>query len=102
MGPRERTASSWRAPACGRLAADLCQSLDPDREPDRGNRRGGAELGHQSVVASARHQRLGAVALGVQFEFEAGIIIEAAAERGGEPGLCRVYAARGHEADTAF
>ena len=38
----------------------------------------------------------------MQFEFEAGVVIEAAAERGGEPGLARVDAARGHEADAAF
>ena len=60
------------------------------------------ELGHQSVVASARHQRLGAVALAVQFELEAGVVVEAASERGGEPGLGGIDAARGHEADPAF
>src|SRR3954452_24950939 len=95
MARRERTARSWRAP-------DLFQSLDPDREPDRGDGRAGAELRHQSVVAAASHQRLGAVALRVQFEFEAGVVIEAAAERSGEPCLCGVDAARGHEADAAF
>src|SRR4051794_13130818 len=88
-------ARSWRAP-------NLCQGLDPDREPDRGDGRAGAELRHESIVTSARHQRLRAIALSVQFEFEARVVIEAAAERSGEPGVCGVDAARGHEADAAF
>src|SRR5260370_34694482 len=98
-------ASSWRAPAraaCGRPAAKLCQGFDPDRKPDRGDRGGGAKLGHQSVIAPAGHHRLDAVALRMQFEFEAGIIVEAAPERGGKPRRAGIDAAPGHEADAAF
>ena len=57
---------------------------------------------HQAVIAPARHQRFDAVAPGVQLEFEAGVIIEPAAERGGKPRELGVDAARGHEADAAF
>ena len=64
----------------GRLAAEQVQGFDPDRKSDRRNRRGGAKLGHQSVIAPARHQRLDAITLVVQFELEAGVIIEAAPE----------------------
>ena len=38
----------------------------------------------------------------MQFEFEAGVVIEPAAERGGKPRQLGVDAARGHEADAAF
>ena len=38
----------------------------------------------------------------MQFEFEAGVVVEAAAERGRKPRLPRVDAARSHEADAAF
>ena len=61
---------------------------------------------HQAIVAAARHQRFDAVAqgifLGVQLEFEAGVVIEPAAERGREACQPGVDAARGHEADAAF
>lgn len=38
----------------------------------------------------------------MQFEFEAGVIVEAASERGRKARLLHVDAARGHEADPAF
>ena len=74
----------------------------PDRESDRWDRGLGAELGHQPVIASARHQRLRAVALGMQLELEARIIVEAAPERGGKARRAGIDAACGHEADAAL
>ena len=56
----------------------------------------------EPVIAAARHQRFGAVAFGVHLEFEAGVVVEPAAECGGETGLAHVDAAGGHEADAAF
>ena len=38
----------------------------------------------------------------MQLEFEAGVVVEPAAERGGEARQFRVDAARGREADAAF
>ncbi|MGY3652683.1 hypothetical protein ACVWW2_007974 [Bradyrhizobium sp. LM4.3] len=54
------------------------------------------------VVAAACNQRLGAVASVMQLEFEAGVIVETASERGREAGLLHVDTARSHEADPAF
>src|SRR5260370_1412826 len=43
-----------------------------------------------------------AIALVVQFELKAGVVIHPAPERGGKPRLRDIDAARGHEADAAF
>src|SRR5690242_9854956 len=76
------------------------QRLHPDREADGGNGRGGAELAQQPVIAAAGDQRLGAVALAMQLELEAGVVVEAASEGGGEAYLVGVDAMLGHEADA--
>ena len=69
----------WRAHDA---ASVDCQPLDPDRETDRRDRLGRAEPREQFVIAAASDQRIaGALRVG-QFEHEAGVIVEAAPERG--------------------
>src|ERR1700726_2507748 len=100
MARRERTARSWRAPDLA--LAHLRQGLDPDRKSDRGNRRAGAKLGHQPVIAPASYQWFDAIALGMQLKLESRVGIEAAPERSGKARQSGIDAARGHEADAAF
>ena len=72
-------------------------------KPTAGIAIGAAQPREQPVIASARDQRA-VVACGriVQLEHEAGVIVEAAAEGGGEPDAGDVDAARGEKAGAAL
>src|SRR4051794_17574184 len=87
---------SWRAPP-------LREPFDPNRETDRGDRAGAAEPREQTIVAPAGNQLAGRLrARVIKFEHEAGVVVEAAAERGGEADAADVDAARGKKAGAAL
>src|SRR5580658_6250435 len=92
---QERRAWSRRPPGRSRLT-DSGERLDPDRESNRGNRRKRAELRQQTIIAAAGNQRFDAVTLGMQFEFEAGVVIKPASESRRKAHLRNVDAARCH------
>ena len=60
------------------------------------------EPGEQPVIASAGDQRIAGARRVGQFEHEAGVVIEAAPERGREAHALQIDAARGQEAGAAF
>ena len=72
-------------------------------KPTAGIGRRAADAGEQAVVAAARDQ-LAEIARArvMQLEHEAGVVVEAAAERGGEPDAADVDAARGQKAGAAL
>src|SRR5262245_28464201 len=88
MRARSPAAGPSRAPRARRrswLLPNGLEALDPDREPDRADRLRGAEPRQQGVVAAARDELRRDAPLGIMnFEYEAGVIIDAAAERGRE------------------
>src|SRR2546429_8696484 len=93
--PRARS-RSWLAP-------DRLEALDPHRKADRGDRPRGAEPGEQGVVAAACHQLSGRARLRiVNLEDEAGVIIDAAAERGRKVQARDVDALCGQEPGAIF
>src|SRR5688572_15720609 len=80
----------------------MCKRIDPYREAYGRNRRRGAEPRQQPIVAAARDKGLSAVPCRMHLELEPGVIVDPAAERGGEANFSDIEAACGHEADPAF
>ena len=79
------------------------EPLDPDREADRRDRLARAEPRQQAVVAAAGDQLPGGARTRiVQLEHEAGVVVEAAAERGREADAGDVDAARRQKAGAAL
>ena len=84
-------------------APDLVEPLDPHREADRRDRRGGAEPRQQSVIAPAGDELAVDAHLPiVQLEHEAGVVIEPAPERGRELDARDLDALRGEKAGAAL
>ena len=112
-GAREEGFRVLLQPALGRHRDDERRAHVPPRnaasrsiqtaKPTAGIALGAAEPREQPVIASAGDQRPG-VACGriVQLEHEAGVVVEAAAEGGGELDAADVDAARGQKAGAAL
>src|SRR5262249_25986459 len=86
-----------------RVALQCCEPFDPDGKADGGDGLCTAQSREQSVVASARNERsVLARCTVVQFEYEARVIIEPAAKRGGEPNAPGLDAAPGKALGSCF
>src|SRR5262249_28515306 len=95
-GPRERTARSSGG-------SDLVQSIDPDREADRRDRRYRAKPAQQIVVAPARDEMpIEALRAVMQLEHEPRVAVETTPERGRELDTRDVDALRGKKAGAAL
>ena len=85
------------------MAPDRLQAIDPDREPDRGDRIFRAQPRQQRVAASSPQQLAGDARVRiVNLEHEAGVIIDAAPECGRETHARNVDGLRGEKSGAAF
>src|SRR5271166_1600864 len=79
------------------------EPIDPNGKAGGGDRACATEPRKQSVVTSARHKlAFDPLVRIMQFEYNSGVIVDSAPERGGKPDAADVDAARGQKAGAAF